>query len=206
MRSLLVAPVLLACICLLSDFTFSTDIEAVVQDAATKLVRDPIERQISDFHFVCRKMKNVDCDSADSMNDFFRRRLNATQLTAIEVYVQDGYHWIPIYDYVMRPNEVRQVDYIIQMDDNIAKHFNRLGTASQLPFRYPRKRKNGGRYNLTITDLHPSILRQMKERFRKVYELLWCYVATVEIRQYCSNVGHAAQCKIQMSVLGPNRL
>lgn len=139
------------------------------------LVRDPIERQISDFNYFCRVVEGKSrsaCNSASAMNAFFRHRL-ATKPSATEDYFRDGYHWIPAYDYVMRPNEVRQIDFVVPMDRNLPRNFDALASAFDAPFRFPRREKeNEGKYDLTTADLQPDILNQLRVRFRRDYELL----------------------------------
>jgi Sulfotransferase family len=139
------------------------------------VVRDPIERQISDYHYFCHVVYGKNealCNSANEMNAFLRERLKPKP-SATEDYIRDGGHWIPAYDYVMRPNEIRQVDYLLQMDDDdLPRNFDRLAAAFELPLRFPESKENEGQYRLSRADLHPDVLKQLQTRFHNDYELL----------------------------------
>ena len=86
------------------------------------VVRDPMERQIyqTTISFVAsskERAKPSQCDTADTMTPFCQGRLQVKP-SATEVYFHDGYHWIIVYDYMIRPDEIRLVDYVFPMDND----------------------------------------------------------------------------------------
>jgi hypothetical protein len=136
------------------------------------VVRDPIERQVSDYFYFCQTVleNKVPC-SAAGLNQFLLMRLSK-KTTRIRDYISEGCHWIPQYDYVVRPGRVRQVDYVLNVE-SLREQFDALATAYRLPLHLPAAAKeNVGQYDLSTSNIHPFILEKLRLYTAKDVSLL----------------------------------
>jgi len=138
------------------------------------VVRDPIERMISDYIYFCKvvnhQRKPTYCNGTN-MNAFFAKRFLPAESEIADIF-RDAQHFIPAYDYVMRPLQVRQIDFVLNFD-RLKRDFDRLASAFALPLQItPSSKENTGTYNLTRADLNTTILGKLEERFGVDYQLL----------------------------------
>lgn len=102
------------------------------------VVRDPYERLLSEFYYICRRKitKNwdyVDCNRTrlqepEYMNQWLQTKLEQIPIETLEPqdYLSYNGHFTPQSQFLVSyPAEIRMVDYVLTMD-NLAPEFNAL--------------------------------------------------------------------------------
>jgi len=105
------------------------------------VVRDSYDRMVSEFHYICT-LKVLDwrpdqCDrnrltDKSYFNEWIQRKLNDREPDTAFGYLLDNGHFTPQYEYVMGPNDVRMVDYLLKLEQ-VDAQFPRLMEAFGLP-------------------------------------------------------------------------
>lgn len=105
------------------------------------VVRDSYDRMVSEFYYICN-LKVLDwrpdqCNRSrltdkSYFNEWIQRKLNDRERDTAFGYLLDNGHFTPQYEYVMGPNEVRMVDYVLKLEQ-VDSQFPRLMKAFGLP-------------------------------------------------------------------------
>jgi hypothetical protein len=73
---------------------------------------------------------------ADYMNEWLGNKLQDRDRGTAEAYLRDNGHFTPQYEYVVGPNEVRMLDYVLTMEESngvsLAEQFGKLMRAFKL--------------------------------------------------------------------------
>jgi Sulfotransferase family len=100
------------------------------------VIRDPYDRMVSEYYYMCTlKVMNWRPDQCNRtrlsekayMNEWLTNKLNdqRTPKSALR-YLTDNGHFTPQYEFIVGPNEVRMVDYVLRLDDTLKPSFSRL--------------------------------------------------------------------------------
>lgn len=101
------------------------------------MIRDPYDRMVSEFYYICT-LKVFDwrpnqCDraqltNATYMNQWLTRKIrNRARGNSGLSYLTDNGHFTPQYDFIVGPNQVRMIDYVLTMtEETLADDFARL--------------------------------------------------------------------------------
>ncbi|GKY90338.1 hypothetical protein MPSEU_000007800 [Mayamaea pseudoterrestris] len=158
-----------------ADPYFASDLFAVIR-------MPPMDRAISQYFWFCAEVRRSRlkplirkyCGKsrkhrAASVHRYFNDRLHPTTLKG---YLQDHGHWIPQYDYVVGPLQVRYVTHVLQLE-HMSNDYSRLGAAYHLNLTWPETRANAQAHNQKQL---PSVRKQVQEKladhFRKDWLLL----------------------------------
>ena len=105
------------------------------------VVRDTYDRMVSEFYYICT-LKVLDwrpdqCNRSrltdqSYFNEWIQRKLNDQERDTALGYLMDNGHFTPQYEYVMGPNQVRMVDYVLKLEQ-VDAQFPRLMKAFGLP-------------------------------------------------------------------------
>ena len=98
------------------------------------VVRDPYDRMVSEFYYICSlKIKDWRPDQCDNrtrlgdplyMNEWLQRKLRSER-----TYLTDNGHFTPQYEFVVGPQQVRMLDYVLTLDKSLDGNFDRLKRA-----------------------------------------------------------------------------
>jgi hypothetical protein len=127
------------------------------------VVRDPYDRLLSEFYYICRKKITqwwdaVECNRTrihdpDYMNEWMQEKLQRTLTPASErmssndkaqVYLDHNGHFTPQYDFIVAPGGIRTVDYVLRMD-NLQPEFTALMKAYGMDAALSPHKKNVAR-------------------------------------------------------------
>jgi hypothetical protein len=109
------------------------------------VIRHPVDRAISEYHYVCSrgKRRQRGKELCKNMTNFILTGLDPENAKNF-VFPRADYHWISQRDFIVGPFETRTVDHILQMED-MSPHFEQLVTAFGLPhLHWPVHRNNAG--------------------------------------------------------------
>lgn len=123
------------------------------------VVRDPYDRLLSEFYYICRRKVSkwhdeIDCNNTlvhepAYMNQWIQQKLEPVlqhhdRMTPKDLLNYNG-HFTPQYDFlVSRPAGIRIVDYVLRMDQ-LTHQFSRLMQAYDLPVSMSEHKKNVAR-------------------------------------------------------------
>lgn len=103
------------------------------------VVRDPYDRMVSEFYYICSlKVKDWRPDQCNRtrlmepeyMNEWLQNKLRSQHKEpSAEGYLTDNGHFTPQYDFIFGPHEVRMLDYVLRMDDDLDESFDKLMAA-----------------------------------------------------------------------------
>jgi hypothetical protein len=93
------------------------------------VVRDPRERLLSEFLYICRRAKKkaknsswnaIPCDQSRRrdkgyFNEWLQEKLSANRSLAADYLIQNG-HYTPQYEFIVANGNVRMIDYVLRMD------------------------------------------------------------------------------------------
>jgi hypothetical protein len=121
------------------------------------VVRDPRERLLSEFLYVCKKEKNsnwnaIACDQSRIrdpiyFNEWIQGKLSASRSLAVDYLEQNG-HYTPQYDFIVANGNVRMVDYVLRMKE-LKTEFQPLMDAYGIHVALPTHKKNAARDEIT---------------------------------------------------------
>lgn len=110
------------------------------------IIRDPYERMVSEFYYICTlKVKDWRPDQCDNrtrlfeasyLNKWLSRKLEGRTSQTAEGYLADNGHFTPQHEFLVGPQQVRVVDYVLRMDNPVsplAEQFARLMAAFDMP-------------------------------------------------------------------------
>jgi len=97
------------------------------------VIRNPYDRMVSEFYYICT-LKDMpwrpnQCDQDRLfdevyMNEWLSQKLHDRERDS---YVTDNGHFTPQFEFIFGPNEVRMLDYVLQMDNGrLSEDFDRL--------------------------------------------------------------------------------
>jgi hypothetical protein len=110
------------------------------------VIRHPVDRAVSEYHFECRAKKPL----CNNMTDFILTGLNPKDAKNF-VFPRADYHWISQRDFIVGPFETRTVDYILQMEE-MSPYFEQVVAAFGLPhLHWPTKKLNAAPSSLNRT-------------------------------------------------------
>lgn len=152
------------------------------------IVRDPVDRLLSEFYYVCRKKIKpeywniIDCNRTrvhepEYLNQWLQNELKGTkpsgQMTASDLLFENG-HYTPQYEFIVSPDNVRMVDYVLHMKDLNAE-FLPLMKAYGINAKMPPRRSNVARND--TRDLLPEHLDAtttaiVAEKYKHDFELI----------------------------------
>lgn len=154
------------------------------------VVRDPRERLLSEFYWICRKKikekywDTVDCNRTlihdpEYLNKWLQNSLQHTKdmkdMSASDYLFRNG-HFTPQYDFIVSQDNVRMVDYVLQMND-LENGFNPLMKAYGLNVVLPPKNKqNIGRNDtrdLLEKHLDDSTNELIEEKYKRDFDLVF---------------------------------
>jgi hypothetical protein len=130
------------------------------------VVRDPFERMLSEFIYVCKKEKKpnnwdeVECDQSKMtdkhyFNQWLQKKLHyGENRTDASGYLIENGHYTPQYDFVVAPGDVRVVDHVLQIN-NVGAEFGALMKAYGLDLAMPEDKHNTQRseQDLGLSDI-----------------------------------------------------
>lgn len=121
------------------------------------VVRDPYDRMLSEFYYICRRKitvfwNYVDCNRTrlqepEYMNEWLQHKLHQLPKGRMSPkdYLNYNGHFTPQSDFLVSyPAEVRMVDYVLTMD-NLEQEFNALMKAYGISAEMPAHKKNAAR-------------------------------------------------------------
>jgi Sulfotransferase family len=150
------------------------------------VVRNPYERAVSEFYYIC-SLKVLDwrpdqCDrsklfNASYMNQWLRDKMNDREEHSALAYLSDNGHFTPQHQFVVGPYDVRMVDYVLHLDENLEEEFHQLMKAFRL-YRVRLKKMNAisaeardTDRHLTVADLDDETHEVINRLFRRDFEL-----------------------------------
>ena len=150
------------------------------------VVRDPLDRLLSEFYYVCRKKKNnnweqIDCDQTlihDSgyLNEWLQSKLARTlsNRSSADTLLFDNSHYTPQYDFASARGGVRTLDYVLQMN-SIQSEFQKLMKAYGIKAVMPENKVNAARNDtrdLQVKDIDSSTLALAHQAYKHDFDLL----------------------------------
>ena len=150
------------------------------------VVRDPLDRLLSEFYYVCRKKKNnnweqIDCDQTlihDSgyLNEWVQSKLARTlsNRSSANTLLFDNSHYTPQYDFAVARGGVRTLDYVLQMN-SIKSEFQKLMKAYGIKAVMPENKVNAARNDtrdLQVKDMDSSTLALAHQAYKHDFDLL----------------------------------
>jgi hypothetical protein len=129
------------------------------------VVRDPDDRLLSEFLYICRKKvtkwaDTIECNSTlihepAYMNKWLRGKMKRSSSTLYQPkdYLDLNGHFTPQYDFVVAHGDIRMVDYVLRMD-NLQEEFPSLMQAYGVNAVMSSKKRNVARND--TRDLEPK--------------------------------------------------
>lgn len=129
------------------------------------VVREPRDRLVSEFYYVCRKRVKKGSDGAECdvtklndpryMNDWLKTKLHQTPTpnTTAKDYLDQNGHFTPQSLFVFSNFDVRMVDYVLRMD-TLDEGFPKLMGAYGLNVKLPSVKTNTARNTSADLDVH----------------------------------------------------
>jgi hypothetical protein len=151
------------------------------------VVRDPYDRMVSEFYYICT-LKVFDwrpdqCDrsrllESDYMNAWLQNKLlsRRAELGAAQSYLVDNGHFTPQYDFLVGPHEVRMVDHVLRMEDDLNSEFTALMKAFKLSH-VKLKKLNAlgaearGEHHLSVQDINQETLESIHQTYPRDFDL-----------------------------------
>ena len=107
------------------------------------VIRNPYERMVSEFYYICTlrvtDWRPDQCNRTrlmdkEYMNEWLRSKMREQdQEPTGKKYITDNGHFIPQYDFIFGPHQVRMIDYVLKLDDDsLSEDFSRLMQAFSL--------------------------------------------------------------------------
>ena len=99
------------------------------------IIRDPYDRMISEFYYICTlkvlEWRPNQCDRSrlfekDYMNTWLMNKLRDREKDSALAYLSDNGHFTSQYEFVVAPNQVRMVDYVLRLDESLSVQFSQL--------------------------------------------------------------------------------
>ena len=101
------------------------------------VVRESYERMVSEFTYICTlkvlewrpdQCQRSRLQDASYMNVWLRDKLQTRQNDDGSAlgYLLDNGHFTPQYDFIVGPHEVRMMDYVLKLEDDLSTQFGRL--------------------------------------------------------------------------------
>ena len=151
------------------------------------VVREPHDRLLSEFYYICRRKKSkwwdaIDCNQSKVhdphyLNEWMQDKLLhvGTNRSLAKAYLDHNGHYTPQYDFVINTNgNVRMIDHVLRMTD-LQTEFPRLMKAYGLPVTMPVVKKNMARNDtrdLDIRHLTAETRRLIYQRYQRDFDLL----------------------------------
>ena len=150
------------------------------------VVRDPLDRLVSEFYYICRKKKNnnwdqVECNQtliheSSYLNEWLQFKLSnlLSNRSSSEGYLFDNGHYTPQYDFAVAKAGVRTLDYVLRMDD-LQSEFRKLVKAYAIKVSVPENKINAARNDtrdLTVKHLDGSTLALVRQSYEHDFELV----------------------------------
>lgn len=157
------------------------------------VVRDPYDRMLSEFIYICT-LKVFDwrpdqCNRTrllepEYMNDWLRSKLTSrAKHSGARLYLADNGHFTPQYDFLIAPNEVRMVDYVLRLGGGLDADFDSLMKAFRLSHLKLKKLNALGaeprsEQHLSVADLGKETLDIIHETYPGDFKLGYTRLAT----------------------------
>lgn len=135
------------------------------------VARHPYQRLLSEYYYVCREFPSQ-CNKPEGSgsldpNDYLDGRLD---LGSDDTFVDAG-HYVPQYDYVIGPHDVRHVDHVLHFD-KLEENLSRLFAAYGLDWKeWPKNNVNGGNYSSDF-EWRPDVFNRLQSTYTKDWLLL----------------------------------
>jgi Sulfotransferase family len=129
------------------------------------VVRDPYDRMVSEFYYICtlsvfdwrpNQCNRKKLGDQKYMNEWLAYKLEDRNRHSALDYLMDNGHFTPQYEFVFGPNEVRMLDYVLQMDD-LTTQFPQLMSAFGLNRVHLEKRNAIGATNRGESQTHLEV-------------------------------------------------
>lgn len=144
------------------------------------VVREPVERLLSELSYWCRIKSRDDCREKKGLNRLARLHLRAAHpdwpssdnLKPMQVYFHQVGHYIPQWDYVMGVSPefpVRMADHILTLD-TMDTQFNQLAAAYRLPLQWPDQKLKSAPPS-KIPQLRPGVLKMVHTIYARDFTL-----------------------------------
>jgi hypothetical protein len=151
------------------------------------VVRDPYDRMVSEFYYICT-LKVFDwrpdqCNRSRLlepmyMNEWLQKKLRSSQAQpgAGRSYLVDNGHFTPQYDFLVGPHEVRMVDHVLRMGDELDSDFDALMNAFGLPHVKLKKLNALGAearaaHHLSMDDINEETLEAIHQTYPRDFDL-----------------------------------
>jgi hypothetical protein len=156
------------------------------QDAERFAVRDPYDRAVSEFYYICTlKVFDWRPDQCQRerlfekgyMNQWLRDKMEDTETIPALTYLTDNGHFTPQYEFIFGPNDVRMVDYVLRLDDTLSVEFSRLMEAFSMDQVQLKKLNALGAEardsdkHLTVNDLDEDTLNSIHKIYPRDFDL-----------------------------------
>ena len=129
------------------------------------IVRDPDDRLLSEFYYICRRKISVRWDGSacnrtrvhepSYMNHWMQTRLrrSPTDHWGTKDYLDENGHFTPQYEFIVADGEIRMVDHVLRMD-NLNQEFPALMKAYGLEAALPVDKRNAARNSTDLGSAH----------------------------------------------------
>jgi hypothetical protein len=149
------------------------------------IVRDPIDRLLSEFYYVCRKEHNINWHGIDCnrsrihepayLNEWLQDKLQTIvqNRSSAETYLFDNGHYTPQYDFVVTKGKVRTMDYVLRMKD-MGSEFHWLMKAYGINATLPKVKSNAARndtHDLTVEHLDGTTMALVEQLYQNDWSL-----------------------------------
>ena len=107
------------------------------------------------------------------MNEWLQNKLSHKDFNNATTYLEDNGHFTPQYSFLVTKNEVRMVDYVMNMDD-LSNQFQGLMDAYSLKIRMAKKKMNAARNSTTHLepkDLDPVTVKSIQKVFHHDFDI-----------------------------------
>lgn len=151
------------------------------------VVRDPYDRLLSEFYYICRRKITkwwdaVDCNQTriqepEYMNEWMQHKLQqmpADRLSPKDFLNYNGHFTSQSHFLVSYPSEIRMVDYVLRMD-NLSSEFAALMKAYGTPVEMSPHKKNVARNDTSDLDsrhFDSKTLALLHEHYGRDVEIL----------------------------------
>ncbi len=151
------------------------------------VVRDPFDRMLSEFYYICRRKKSkhwdyIDCNrtrlqEADYMNEWLQPKIEETPTSHFSPkdYLSYNGHFTPQSQFLVSyPAEIRMIDYVLRID-NLEPEFNALMNVFEISAEMLAHKKNAARndtLDLEVVHLNAKTLGLLHERYGHDIDIL----------------------------------
>lgn len=150
------------------------------------VIRDPYDRMVSEFYYICT-LKVFDwrpdqCQrdrllEKEYMNEWLQQKMTNRDREGALGFLSDNGHFTAQYDFIVGPNQVRMIDYVLKMDKDFDSDFERLMHAFALDdvqlekFNAIGAQSRDEKTHLKVADFDEKTIDTIHQLFAKDFEL-----------------------------------